>query len=970
MQGQRRGPLTGVTARGHAAHTASSHSKLRGPKDENADKEASKTTCAACGRYIESGQRFIELSVTLPNASASNHAASQQRQARESRGSGTKSSSSRGITVKAHFHLSCLRCTECGKSLPNPAGDATTSSDNPIVLCSESAIEALTGTQTGPTSNDRSLQSESAAVKRASLQRNPAARGALLQYFVAHAKCKERPCAVCHRPISLNEPKVALPIDILGEGEKGDETKHNRQSRSRVEKGSGKSGGVRRFPSGSTTDEATAYQHVACTRCSSCGKGFDPDNNSKHLIIFDQQRHPYHPECLACCCCHRPLIGTYEVHEFFGKPDTCEMLLYGSSELPLPAGLPAAVAGGWPTGSFGVERGQNTKLNYGAAPVKDSGNRVTAKYGGLCCSWCSLRVPRCVCCERRCAVYTNENNEQVLPRVISQTAIAAAKMAADISLGKKLPPTFGQAERAADSVTQRAAGVTAGSTASTDLLGEVKGVVCGQCASLPKVTTEPELRATSSWLQRVFCQAGIAFSHDMIQLQKLIRTINEEEVKKKGRRNKDEDAQRAGSVAASKMPTRKVTPSHMGTAVLQKKIGSSASGVVTWIDDLGVPIELVDFSALNSEVPPSSGRRWMSRTSSNLAASTMKPGMRRNVTAVHGSPARGSSMANRRLPSSTPGSVPGRSINAADIPFARILFGRCHVQVLTMKVAGAVAAQFDEEVKARSRLSAAGLAARNAGRSGVSQVLSGVERRETEVASSASDRSDMKIRRQSTLVGQHVLDVAAAYAAALDGDMQSPGNPAERGKRVQKEQMNDSDRSRPGHDAVVAAGALLRDGSFAGGLLRTKSGIHTQGLSVLLVERICVVGSVPRVMVVQHMGHEWLHAYLACKQKTIKDTAVEEGACNVAATEALLRFGAELHLKIQQENEDNTPVSERTKGSDLSGSQYEMLILRFRIWKMKQSKDPVYGAGYRTCLNVVSSGNLSFADFVRWLLKK
>ncbi|KEP59825.1 UNVERIFIED_CONTAM: hypothetical protein HHA_229390 [Hammondia hammondi] len=965
MESRKRGALAARPAGVHtAAHPDASNSKLKGPI--NPEKEAL-ATCAACGQNIGAGQRFIELSVTIPTASASNRVNAQQRHGKQCGGSGARSASSRTTTVKALFHLSCLRCTECGKKLSSPS-DETAST--PIVLCTQSAVEALTGTHPAVTSIS-SVRSRGPNLRTTSSQGNPPVRGALLQYFVAHEKCKERPCVVCHRPISLKEPKVALPnaADARGGGDNG--TQNCCQTRSPVEKGNGKFGRGNQLANASRREEVTEFQHIACTKCAFCGQGFDADKNSKPLVLFDQHRQPYHPTCLACCCCRRPLLGMYEVHEFFGKLDTCDQILQDTSKLlPLPAGLAAAMAEGRTAGSRDLGRGENRKLHPGEAQNKESGDRITPKYGGLCCAWCSLRVPRCLCCERRCAVYQNEAGKHVLPRAITREATPAAKMAADISLGKKQPPPqSGQAERGVNSITKRA-GVTASS--ATELFGDVKGVVCGQCASLPHVTTESELRETSSWVGQALRQAGIVFTQDMIRLQKLIKTINEEEAQRqKGKREKAGLVQRASAVVTAKTPVRTLTANNMSTAETQKKTRATSSSVVTCIDDLGVPIELVDYSTLNSETPPTSGRRLRSRTAPSVVTSAGQTSVRRNVTSVRGAATGGSAVGSRIMRSTNAGSLSGRSGEAADTPFSRTLFGRCHVQVITLKVAGDSAVQFDAEVKAQSRLSMSGRVTGNMRHSGPAKALPGLERKQTRTSSaSSSGRGDMQIGRQSTLVGQNVLDVASAYAAALEGDTQSPEITAESGKGLQKGGMND-DRSQPGHDAVVEAGALLHVGSFAGGLLKTKSGIYTQGLSVLRVERICVVGSVPRVMVVQHMGHEWLHAYLACKQKKIKDNVIEEGVCNVAATEVLLRFSAELRLTGQQEpTTGNGRVFEGTRRSGLDSVQHEMLILRYRMWKMKQSRDPVYGEGYRKCLSIIRVEGLSLVEFVRRLLKE
>ncbi|EPT29093.1 hypothetical protein TGME49_229390 [Toxoplasma gondii ME49] len=963
MESRKRGALAARPAGAHtAAHPDASHSKLKGPI--NPEKEAL-ATCAACGQNIGAGQRFIELSVTIPTASTSNRVNAQQRHGKQSGGSGVRSASSRKSTVKALFHLSCLRCTECGKKLSSPSDETASTS---IVLCTQSAVEALTRTHPTVTSIS-SVRSRRPNLRATSNQGNSPARGALLQYFVAHEKCKERPCVVCHRPISLKEPRVALP-NAAGAGGGGDSrTQNSCQMRGPVEKGNGKSVRGNQLANASRREELTEFQHIACTKCAFCGQGFDADKNSKPLVLFDQQRQPYHPTCLACCCCHRPLLGMYEVHEFFGKLDTCDPILQDTSKLlPLPAGLAAAMAEGPTAGNRDLGRGENCELHHGEAQDKESGDRITPKYGGLCCAWCSVRVPRCLCCERRCAVYQNESGKHVLPRAITREATAAAKMAADISLGKKQPPPqSGQAERGVNSITTRA-GVTASS--ATELFGDVKGVVCGQCASLPHVTTESELRDTTSWVGQALRQAGIVFTQDMIRLQKLIKTINEEEAQRqKGKREKPWLVQRASAVVTTKTLVRTLTANNMGTAETKKKTRATSSSVVTCIDDIGVPIELVHYSTLNSETPPTSGGRLRSRTAPSVVTSAVQTSGRRNVASVRGGATGGSAVGSRIVRSTNAGALYGRG-EAADTPFSRTLFGRCHVQVITLNVAGDSAVQFDAEVKAQSRLSMSRRVTGSMRHSGPAKALPGLERKQTGTSSaSSSRRGDMQIGRKSTLVGQNVLDVASAYAAALEGDTQSPEITAESGKGVQKGRVSD-DRSQPGHDAVVEAGALLHVGSFAGGLLKTKSGIHIQGLSVLSVERICVVGSVPRVMVVQHMGHEWLHAYLACKQKKINDNVIEEGACNVAATEVLLRFGAELRLTGQQEpTTGNVHVFEGTMRSDLDSVQYEMLILRYRMWKMKESRDPVYGEGYRKCVSIIRAEGLSLVEFVRRLLK-
>ncbi|PFH33128.1 hypothetical protein BESB_083270 [Besnoitia besnoiti] len=688
------------------------------------------------------------------------------------------------------------------------------------------------------------------------------------------------------------------------------------------------------------------------------------------IMLFDEQRRPHHPSCLACCCCRQPLLGRYEIHAFFGKLDTYEAALSGvPALLPLPAGLAAAL---------GAER-RVAKLpshTAGADGVSQQGT-ITAKHGGLCCTWCAERVPRCICCERRCVAYQTADGEQVLPRAVTKEAIPAANLATAISLGNKRPPAHvsDQGGFAASSNKKTPAKKSAGAAASSELLGEQKGVVCGQCASLPQVTDEAELRAACEWVLQMYSQAGLTFTADMVRLQQLMRTVNEEELRNtsSGKGAKGAAPLRARGQGSAVPSTVKSTSTHANRSLPPQKMkrGVKSAAVSTQIEGLGVPVELVDFSDMNAdEGRPACGKA--ASKASSLTASAGAAGGPRSAAGSRrppGASSGASALAGRRVAGPKQG-MP-RSLEAGTAtPYARAMFGRCFVQVVTMMVAPEAAASFEDEVKAHVKLDKAARAARSESDAYGARGAAGAATGKGAASSSGGDQDHVRLKHQSTLVRQGLFDMAAAYAAALEGETQAQEKSVP--KRAETLPKNEKDARRPGREAAVAAGALLRAGSFAGGLIRTMSGTRTRGLSVRLVERVCVVGSIPRVMVMQHLGHEWLHAYLACKQRGVGDSTIEEGACNVAAAEVLLRFGAELAAaggRVQSAKASGDYSEGPADAAAPAGMQHEVVIVRYRLWKMKESKDPVYGAGYRHCLRIVSSGDWSFGEFVRWLLK-
>ncbi|PFH33129.1 hypothetical protein BESB_083280 [Besnoitia besnoiti] len=225
---------TGAGPRDRARPLTSTRSpeKLSGEEPGAANRATGPSKCAACGKSIEGGQRFMELAVTLPKSSS---ATSQQRKAR---GKASADLASDGAVVKAPFHLTCLHCSECGQALSDPPPGGASAQDSPIVISTQSAVEVLTGSQAAA-SQGRGLATKGAAGRKA-----PATQAALLQYFVAHAKCKERPCAVCHLPIALHDAKIALPDAApAGEKQKAEPVGHRNRGQRGTQKSAEAAGG-------------------------------------------------------------------------------------------------------------------------------------------------------------------------------------------------------------------------------------------------------------------------------------------------------------------------------------------------------------------------------------------------------------------------------------------------------------------------------------------------------------------------------------------------------------------------------------------------------------------------------------------------------------------------------------------------------------------------------------------------------
>lgn len=1067
-------------------------------------------TCALCGKSVKAGQRFLTLSIEegiesrKPQAERSSKekkSTGAGKLAREATGTRRVYGQARSrMPTSAMCHLKCLHCVECGYPLSGPPPGAP--NDDRGLLFDKGGATAAYKKNVG-SSGSRAVSGNIVGVGMGSSEEGRERWVAdILKNFVAHAKCAEHLCAVCGEAISPGEQQVTLPHSSKSASGKDNDVggPYSRMGSRPVSSRSGSLQSTLNSSKGGR--KKPVYQHMRCTCCATCGFPLETHSSKESKgrimsILLDDSGRPHHASCMACCCCRQPLFGGYEVHSFFGYLKMCQRALGEDPPLlPLPEGRAAALFGS-------VKNRDKAQLRKNNRPTGSTQNRspnqlqdiVTPNFGGLCCAWCQSRVPCCVSCERRCAVYTDANGHQFLPRALTSKAQRAAELAAAISLGQVLPPsqpvglegavapgtsaTSSKSERsrgsasdtlrqmlfsgtgskrsmasneAADGVnlTSRS-GLSRTQSGHTLKTADTQGVLCGQCASLSLVETEAHLRSCADWVLQFFGEEGVVFTPEMIHLQHLMEKVSKDSAEARTkfrpiRRTSSTVTQTgssssaASSVEGHRQSGRRIQNERLenfATGKLRSKaLTAKEPRPLQRVEAAGLRVDLVSFDALNNGQPqrnaflststqwfewlpaarvfcggestsshfrstvsafrrpcdcvPSSGARPDSssirqqldtRASANVAvltlsetqasfsssdikqsihsSSNLRAGSKSSDDAVRVVSSLRLNECKIQFPSHTFDAVVGRWKGDEH---SRLMFGRCHVVEVSLVVAADAARQFDKQLKAvqpgNRQLRTVGL---GAGPSSMKSTAGGA-------TGTSEARGNVALKRLQTPVNQTIFEKAAACAASVGEEEDQ----LSRWHSADKREESDSETN-----VAVTAGALLRKGSFAGGLVKTASGLHAQGLCVRLVKRLVVVGALPRVMVLQHLAHEFIHAYFACKQKVIDDLPAEEGACNVAAAAVLLRAGAGLKQLLGDspafsEGENMSSCYEQSTRLQRPGSfnvSFELLLVRYRLWKMVESTDEVYGVGYRRSLETVGVGHLTFGAFVSRLLK-
>ncbi|CDJ39769.1 hypothetical protein, conserved [Eimeria tenella] len=335
---------------------------------------------------------------------------------------------------------------------------------------------------------------------------------------IYHAACRERRCTVCGDVVQPSEQYITLT-----KPEAKAVTSLNRQTTpQRTLKGP--------EAAAAKGNEQDRVQHARCTRCSTCGQTLEGG-----AFVIDGSGGVQHSSCFCCCCCFKPLVGRFESHAFFSST---QLLRQQPLVTALQVGAAAAAA---------------AKPHVGS----------TAAHGGCCCLDCSKRYPKCLCCDRRAAVYAHPDGERkTLPRVLNSAGEAVMRRF-------RLPYT--PCKRPATAATA-AADTTAAAA-----------VLCGRCACLPAADTEETAAAAVRRALLALEEDGVRFSSSMRRLQQQLLDFDK-------MRNEEQHERRAEKNMGAKRPNPSAISATPAALARQPR--------VTYLCDLALPVILEDFGSL------------------------------------------------------------------------------------------------------------------------------------------------------------------------------------------------------------------------------------------------------------------------------------------------------------------------------------------------------------------------------------
>ncbi|CDJ63340.1 hypothetical protein, conserved [Eimeria necatrix] len=335
---------------------------------------------------------------------------------------------------------------------------------------------------------------------------------------IYHAACKERRCTVCGDVVQPSEQYVTLT-----KPEAKTITSMNRQTTPQTTLKGQEAGAAK-------GNEQDRIQHARCTSCSTCGQTLEGG-----VFVIDGSGGVQHSSCFCCCCCLKPLVGRFESHAFFSSTQLLR-------QQPLVTAL---------------------QVDAAAAAAAEPHVGSTAAHGGCCCLDCSKRYPKCLCCDRRAAVYVHPDGERkTLPRVLNPAGEAVMRKF-------RLPYT---SCRRPATATTAAADTTAAAA-----------VLCGRCACLPAADTDETAAAAVRRALLALEEDGIRFSSSMRRLQQQLLDFDK-------MRNEEQHERRAEKNIGAKRPDPSAISATPAAVARQPR--------VTYLSDLPLPVILEDFGLL------------------------------------------------------------------------------------------------------------------------------------------------------------------------------------------------------------------------------------------------------------------------------------------------------------------------------------------------------------------------------------